>query len=127
MTKEAYITGIGQSEVGVRLTRSALLLTIDAIKEALNEAGLTAAQIDGVATYPGKMSSFLGFSPVSSDEVIEAMGIKSKYHIGGGEMPAQLSAIQQAALAVKMGLARHVICFRTVYEAAALSRPEEFP
>ena len=124
---EAYITGIGQSEVGVRLTRSPLLLTVDAIREALGEAGLTIEQIDGVATYPGKMPSFLGFSPVSSDEVIEAMGIKSKFHIGGGEMPAQLSAIQSAAMAVKAGLARHVICFRTVYEAAALARPEEFP
>ncbi len=28
---------------------------------------------------------------------------------------------------MKAGLARHVICFRTVYEAAALSRPEEYP
>ena len=126
-SKEAYITGIGQSEVGVRLTRSPLLLTVDAIREALDEAGLTIGQIDGVATYPGKMPQFLGFSPVSSDEVIEAMGIKSKFHIGGGEMPAQLSAIQSAAMAVKAGLAQHVICFRTVYEAAALSRPDEFP
>ena len=124
---EAYITGIGQSEVGVRLTRSPLGLTLDAIREALDEAGLTIDQIDGVATYPGKMPSFLGFSPVSSDEVIEMLGIKSKFHIGGGEMPAQLSAISYAAMAVKAGLARHIICFRTVYEAAALSRPEEFP
>lgn len=125
--KEAYITGIGQSEVGVRLTRSPLLLTIDAVKEALAESGLTVDQIDGVATYPGKIPSYLGFSPVSSDDLIEALGIKSKFHIGGGEMPAQLSAIASAAMAVKAGLARHVICFRTVYEAAAMARPEEFP
>jgi hypothetical protein len=30
-------------------------------------------------------------------------------------------------MAVKQGLCRHVICFRTVYEAAAMSRPEEYP
>lgn len=124
---EAYITGIGQSEVGVRLARHPLLLTIDAIREALDEAGLNLSQIDGVSTYPGKMAGYLGFSPVSSDEVIEALGIKSKFHLGGGEMPAQLSGITMAALAVKAGLARHIICFRTVYEAAAMSRPEEFP
>ena len=81
---EAYITGIGQSETGVRLTRAPLLLTVDAIKEALNEAGLTIDQIDGVATYPGKVPQFLGFSPVSSDDVIEAMGIKSKSLIQKG-------------------------------------------
>ena len=30
-------------------------------------------------------------------------------------------------MAVRTGQARHVICFRTVYEAAAMSRPEEYP
>lgn len=127
MAKEAYITGIGQSEVGVRLARNPLLLTIDAIREALDDAGLDTSQIDGVFTYPGKSHGYLGFSPVSSDEVIEALNIQSKWHFGGGEQPAQLSAIAAAAMAVKQGLCRHVICFRTVYEAAAMSRPEEYP
>lgn len=123
---EAYITGIGQSEVGVRLTRSPMGLTLDAIREALDEAGLTLEQIDGVSTYPGKAQGYLGFSPVSSDEVIEQLGIKSKFQLGGMELPAQLSAIANAAMAVKLGLARHVICFRTVYEAAAMANPEQY-
>ena len=42
---EAYITGVGQSEVGVKLTRLPLLLTLDAVREALSEAGLTIGQI----------------------------------------------------------------------------------
>lgn len=123
---EAYITGIGQSEVGVRLTRSPMGLTLDAIREALDEAGLTVEQIDGVSTYPGKSQGYLGFSPVGSDEVIEQLGIKSKFQLGGMELPAQLSAIANAAMAVKLGLARHVICFRTVYEAAAMANPEQY-
>ena len=45
---EAYISGIGMSEVGVRLTRSPLLLTVDAVREAIADAGLTLDQIDGV-------------------------------------------------------------------------------
>ena len=48
MRGEAYITGIGMSEVGVRLTRAPLLLTMDAIREAVADAGLTLDQIDGV-------------------------------------------------------------------------------
>lgn len=124
--REAYITGVGQSEVGVRLTRHPLLLTIDAVNVALKEAGLTLAQIDGVSTYPGKSSGFLGFSPIGSDELIDALGIKSKFQHGAMEQPAQLSAIAAAAMAVKQGLARHIICFRTVYEAAALARPKEY-
>lgn len=127
MAKEAYITGIGMSEVGVRLARSPLGLTLDAIREALADAGLTIGQIDGVATYPGKMQMFLGFSPIGVDEVIDALGIRTTWHMGGGELTAQLGAIAEAANAVKAGLARHVICFRTVYEAAALARPEEYP
>jgi acetyl-CoA acetyltransferase len=127
MSREAYISGIGMSEVGVRLTRSPLGLTMDAIKEAVADAGLTLAQIDGVSTYPGKMQAFLGFSPIGVDEVIEACGLKTRWHTGAAESTAQLGAIADAAAAVRSGLARHVICFRTVYEAAALARPEEFP
>lgn len=126
MACEAYITGIGQSEVAIRTSRHPLLLTLDAVREALDEAGLTIGQIDGVATFPGKSNGNLGFSPVSADDVIEAMGIKSKWHVGGMEQPAQLSSIANAAMAVRLGLCRHVICFRTVYEAAAMARPAEY-
>ena len=127
MKGEAYITGIGMSEVGVRLARSALGLTVDAVKEAIADAGLTLDQIDGVSTYPGKMQAFLGFSPVSTDDLIEVLGLKTRWHAGTGEATAQLGAITDAASAVKAGQARHVICFRTVYEAAALARPDEYP
>jgi acetyl-CoA acetyltransferase len=125
--REAYITGIGMSEVGVRLTRSALGLTLDAVREAVADAGLTLDQIDGVSTYPGKMQAFLGFSPVSTDDLIEVLGLKTRWHAGTAEATAQLGAIADAAMAVQAGRARHVICFRTVYEAAALARPDEFP
>lgn len=125
--REAYITGVGTSEIGVRLERRPLLLTLDAVKEALDEAGLDKSQIDGVATYPGKMQSFLGFSPVSSDELIEALGLKTRWHIGAMEATAQLGAIEAAAMAVRSGRARHVLCFRTVYEAGAMANPEEYP
>lgn len=124
---EAYITGIGQSEVGVRLTRSPMGLTLDAVREALDDAGLTLEQIDGVSTYPGKMQTFLGFSPVGTDELIETLGLKTTWHCGSAELTAQLGAVAAAAMAVQAGAARHVICFRTVYEAAALARPEEYP
>ena len=78
MAREAYITGIGQSEVGVRLPRQPLLLTKDAIDEALADAGLTLSQIDGVFSFPGKSHGYTAFSPVGTDELIEALGIKSK-------------------------------------------------
>lgn len=124
---EAYITGIGQSEIGQKLERHPLLLTTDAVKEALNEAGLTIDQIDGVSTYPGRVPQMLGFSPVGADELIDALGIKATWYAGGGEISSQLGAIVAAVGAIKSGQARHVICYRTVYEAAAMARPDEYP
>lgn len=124
---EVYITGIGQSEIGIGVTRSPLLLTLDAIKEALNEAGLTKEQIDGVATYPGFAAQMPGFSPVGSEELIDALGLKTTWHLGGGELTSQLGAVASAVDAVRNGHARHVLCFRTVYEAGFAKSPSEKP
>jgi acetyl-CoA acetyltransferase len=124
---EAYITGVGQSQVGMKLTRSPMLLTLDAVREALGEAGLTIGQIDGVSTYPGRSHTYLGFSPIGADELIDALGIRATWHCGGGEITSQLGAVVHAAMAVRTGQARHILCYRTVYEAAALARPAEYP
>ncbi|MBV1688317.1 thiolase family protein [Novosphingobium sp. G106] len=126
MAREAYVTGVGQSEVGVRLPRHPLLLTVDAVKEALDDAGLTLDQIDGVFSFPGKSAGYLAFSPVGTDDLIEVLNIKSKWQMGAMEQPAQLSAIAMAAWAVKEGICRHVICFRTVYEAGGMANPAEY-
>ncbi|MCK5789464.1 MAG: dioxygenase [Alcanivorax sp.] len=124
---EAYITGIGQSQIGRKLTRHPLLLTVDAVKEALDEAGLGIDQIDGVSTYPGRVPQMPGFSPIGADELIDALGIQARWYAGGGEISSQLGAIVAAVGAIRSGQARHVICYRTVYEAAAMDRPEEYP
>jgi acetyl-CoA acetyltransferase len=124
---EVFISGVGQSQIGVKLTRHPLLLTLDAVREALDEAGLTIGQIDGISTYPGRSAGFLGFSPVGADELVEALGIRATWYAGGMEITSQLGAVVAAAGAIRLGQARHVICFRTVYEAAALARPSEYP
>lgn len=124
---EAYITGVGQSEVGAKLTRHPLLLTRDALVEAMTEAGLELSQIDGVCTYPGRSHGYLGFSPVGVEDVIDGFGMKPRWYAGGFEFTSQLGAVAAAADAVRAGHARHVMCFRTVYEAAAMARPEEYP
>lgn len=124
---EAYISGIGQSQIGRKLERHPLLLTVDAVKEALAESGLTIDQIDGVSTYPGRVAQMPGFSPIGADELIDALGIKATWYAGGGEISSQLGAIVAAVGAIRSGQARHIICYRTVYEAAAMARPDEYP
>ena len=125
--QDVYITGIGQSTIGRKLERHPLLLTVDAVKEALADAGLSIDQIDGVSTYPGRMSQMPGFSPVGADELVDALGIQARWYAGGAEISSQLGAVVAAVGAVRSGQARHIICFRTVYEAAAMARPQEYP
>ena len=55
--RRAVITGIGQSAVGRRLNRTGLDLTLDACLQAIDDAGLTRADIDGISTYPGGMDT----------------------------------------------------------------------
>ena len=51
--RRAAVTGIGQSQVGRRLGIDPLALTADACLAAIEDAGLTTADIDGLSTYPG--------------------------------------------------------------------------
>jgi acetyl-CoA acetyltransferase len=117
--RRAVISGIGQSQVGRRLGRDGLDLTIDAALQAIGDARLTVADIDGLATYPGGVSGYPGFSGPGSPEVHDALRLSLSWHSGGAEGPAQLQAVINAVMAVSMGLARHVLVYRTVTESTA--------
>jgi acetyl-CoA acetyltransferase len=116
--RRSIISGVGQSAVGRRLGRSGLDLTIEAALAAIADAGLTPADIDGLATYPGAGGGAgAGFSGPGSPEVQDALRLNLSWHTGGIEGAAQLAAIVNAVLAVGAGLARHVLVYRTVTEA----------
>ncbi|AFM17709.1 acetyl-CoA acetyltransferase [Mycolicibacterium chubuense NBB4] len=115
----AVISGIGQSDIGRRLGRDELDLTIDAALAAIADAGLTVADIDGLATYPGGLGGYPGFSGPGSPVVHDALRLQLNWHSGGAEGPAQLQAVVNAAMAVSQGLARHVLVYRTVTESTA--------
>ena len=59
------ISGIGQSEVGRRVTKGVMALTLDAALEAIGDAGLKPADIDGVISWPGAVSRADGLAPSS--------------------------------------------------------------
>src|SRR5262245_13147857 len=73
--KQVRITGIGQSKVGRPSDRTALQLTADACLQALDDAGLTAADIDGVSNYPGKSAEGGGIAPVGVTETMVMLGL----------------------------------------------------
>ena len=73
LERRAAITGIGQSDVGRRLMRDPLELTLDACLAAIEDAGLTRDDIDGIATYPGGMALAPGFTGAGVSEVHDAL------------------------------------------------------
>jgi len=117
--RRAVVSGVGQSDIGRRLFRDPLELTLDACIAAIEDAGLTTADIDGISTYPGAMSGPAGFSGAGAVEVHDALRLELDWWMGGLELPSQLGAVIEACLAVSAGLAKHVLCFRSVFEGSA--------
>ena len=121
LEKSVRVTGIGQSAVGRRLGVDPLALTADACLAAIDDAGLRTEDIDGLATYPGMMlgGGAPGFSGAGITEVQEMLRLKLDWWNGGPETAGQLGSVITAAAAIAAGLAKHVLCFRTVWESTA--------
>jgi acetyl-CoA acetyltransferase len=110
------LTGIGMSEIGRRQMRPPLALTIDACERAIADAGLSIEDIDGLSTYPGS-GQVGGFGEGGVTALEAAMGIRPTWYNGGFETFGPGGSLIAAMLAVAGGLARHVLCFRTVWES----------
>ena len=110
------ITGIGQSQVGRRLMVDPISLTVEAALQAVADAGLTLDEIDGLSTYPGPMPGGMSEGGISALE--EALRLRPTWVNGGSETAGQNGSIITAMLAVAAGLCRHVLCFRTVWQAS---------
>lgn len=119
MLRSSYITGIGQSDIGRRLQRDPLALTLDACLAAVTDAGLALRDIDGLSTYPGAMAVPPGFSGAGVVEVHDALRLQLSWYDSGLETAGQLGSVIKACLAIEAGLARHVLCFRSVWEGTA--------
>src|SRR3979409_901220 len=95
--RRAAIAGIGQSTIGRKLGRGELDLTIEAALVAIADAGLTVADIDGLAAYPGGvMGDSGGFAGPGTPTVQDALRLSLNWHSGGPEGPAQLQAVINA-------------------------------
>ncbi|MEU4892298.1 lipid-transfer protein [Streptomyces sp. NPDC044780] len=106
----AALVGIGATEFSKDSGRSELKLAVEAVQAALDDAGLTPADVDGLVTFT------MDTSPEIT--VAQACGIGdltffSRVHYGGG---AACATVQQAALAVATGVAEVVVCYRAFNE-----------
>ena len=102
--KRAIISGIGISRIGRRTGIDDLDLTLESARAAISDAGLTAADIDGITT--------MGATPAG--RAARALGIEPVYRGGGFNTGGLLSPVMSAFLAVGEGRANHVLVYRTV-------------
>jgi acetyl-CoA acetyltransferase/uncharacterized OB-fold protein len=113
--EHSAITGIGASRLGRRLMVPPLSLTIEACQAAVADAGLTFDDIDGLSTYPGLDIAGMGEGGVTALE--GALGLRPTWINGGMDTFGPGGSVIAAMMAIATGMARHVLCFRTLWEA----------
>jgi acetyl-CoA acetyltransferase len=120
------ITGLGRSDIGRRLGRDPLALATDACLRAIADAGLDRKDIDGAVTYPGSATAGpRGYVGPGVVEVQDALRLELDWSSSGLESTGPLGPVFNACAAVSAGLAKHVLCFCTVWEATARAEKKE--
>src|ERR1700733_15509073 len=102
--KDAIISGIGISRIGRRTGIPGLELTMEAVRAAIDDAGLAARDIDGIAT--------LGDTPAV--EVLASLQIEASECGSGFGTGGLLNPVMSACRAASPGHARPGLLFRTL-------------
>jgi acetyl-CoA acetyltransferase len=115
-TARAVIAGAGSTEFSRQAGRTELQLACEAIHAALDDAGLRAADVDGIVSYT--------IDPVEETELVRSIGFQeigfsSRIPYGGG---GSIGTLQHAAAAVASGAAEVVVAFRAVRARSGASR-----
>lgn len=108
--RHAAITGTGATAYSKASGRSVLSLADEAARAAIADAGLTPADIDGVASFMVMHDSVPTVALASS---LALPGLRWALDVDlGGQAPCHL--VVQAAAAIATGQARHVLVFRAM-------------
>jgi acetyl-CoA acetyltransferase len=107
---EAAIAGVGATEFSKDSGRSELRLACEAVRAALSDAGLTPADVDGLATFTMDSNSEIA---VARELGIPELRFFGTVGYGGG---AACGVVQHAAMAVATGVASVVVCYRAMNE-----------
>ncbi|MFI8434302.1 lipid-transfer protein [Streptomyces sp. NPDC079020] len=107
---KAAIVGIGATEFSKDSGRSELTLAVEAVRAALDDAGLSPSDVDGLVTFTMDTSPEITVAQAAG---IGELSFFSRVHYGGG---AACATVQQAALAVASGVADVVVCYRAFNE-----------
>jgi acetyl-CoA acetyltransferase len=111
------IAGIGQTAFAKSLPDSELRLGVTAIKAALDDAGISPREVDGLASYTMERDVEVDVARCLG---IPSVGWWAQVGYGGG---AGCAVVGQAAMAVATGQAEVVVAWRARKRGAAASRP----
>ena len=106
----AAIAGIGATEFSKESGRSELQLAVEAVVDALADAGLDPEDVDGMVTYSHDTNTEIA---IARSIGIPELTFFSRVHHGGG---AACATVMQAAMAVATGVAEVVVCYRAFNE-----------
>ena len=104
------IAGIGATEFSKESGRSELQLAAEACRAALDDAGLTPADVDGMVTFAMDANAEIA---VAREMGVPELRFFSRIPYGGG---AACATVQHAAMAVATGMAEVVVCYRAFNE-----------
>jgi acetyl-CoA acetyltransferase len=114
LSGRAAIAGIGQTEFSKASGRSELQLACEAVKAALDDAGLAPADVDGLVTFTLDSSEEM---EVGRSLGIDEVSMFSRIPYGGG---AAAATVLHAAMAVATGVAEVVVVYRAFNERSGL-------
>nr|WP_207939047.1 lipid-transfer protein [Actinomadura darangshiensis] len=104
------VAGIGATEFSARSGRSELRLAVEAVRAALDDAGLRPGDVDGMVTFAHDSSPEVA---VARSLGIRELSFTDRLHYGGGDYCA---TVAHAAMAVRTGAADVVVCYRAFNE-----------
>ncbi|MEX2446656.1 MAG: hypothetical protein WD734_04885 [Dehalococcoidia bacterium] len=113
------IAGVAHSKLGRKLERPLGALAVDACLAAIEDAGLTLQDIDGIATYPQTTGPGVGPEPgISSaplEWMVKGLGIEEMrwWGNGGGNIS---TAIGYGISAIAAGLCNYVLVWRAMHQ-----------
>jgi acetyl-CoA acetyltransferase len=114
LSGKAAIVGIGATDFSKNSGRSELRLAAEAVLDALDDAGLTPADVDGMVTFTMDSNTEVAIARATG---IGELKFFSKIHHGGG---AACATVQQAAIAVATGVADCVVAYRAFNERSGM-------
>lgn len=106
----AAIAGIGATEFSKDSGRSELRLAVECVRGALDDAGLSASDVDGLVTFTMDGNAEIA---LARELGIPELTFFGRVHYGGG---AAAATVQQAAMAVATGAAEVVVAYRAFNE-----------